>query len=94
MTTATTVISLNRSARDAELNKISYLVCKSKTSDTGWVVVCNTDYSRCITHANDLGYCSYRGEDGLGDKIVDIMNTYKNKTIDSEKLKYIEELHG
>lgn len=92
MTAAATVISINRTAGDAELNKLTYLICKSRSGETGWAVVVNTDYNRCLIHANDLGAFWYRGEDGLGDKSADIMNAFKNQAVPSEKIRYFEEL--
>lgn len=92
MTAAATVISINRTAGDAELNKLTYLVCKTRKGETGWAVVVNTDYNRCLIHANDLGCFWYRGEDGLGDKSADIMNGFKNQVVPSEKIRYFESL--
>ena len=92
MTAAATVISINRTAQDAELKKLTYLVCKSRSGETGWAVVVNTDYDRCLIHANDLGSFWYRGEDGLGDKSSDIMAAFKNQVVPSEKIRWYEEL--
>lgn len=92
MTAAATVVSINRTAQDAEMNKLTYLLCKSRSGDVGWAVVCNTDYSRCRIHANDLGCFWYRGEEGLGDKSADIMNGFRNQAVPSEKIRYFEEL--
>lgn len=91
MTAAATVISVNRTAQDAELNKLTYLLCKSRSGDVGWAVVCNTDYQRCRIHANDLGCFWYRGEDGLGAQSADIMNAFRGQALSSEKLKWYQE---
>lgn len=92
MTAAATVISINRTAIDAELKKLTYLVCKSRGGETGWAVVCNTDYDRCRIHANYLGCFWYRGEDGLGEQSADIMAAFKNQAVPSEKIRWYEEL--
>ena len=94
MTAAATVISVNRTAEDAEMNKLTYLLCKSRSGDVGWAVVCNTDYQRCRIHANDLGAFWYRGEDGLGDQAADIMNAMKGQVLTSEKLRWYQEQAG
>jgi replicative DNA helicase len=65
---------------------------KSRSGETGWAVVVNTDFNRCLIHANDLGCFWYRGEDGLGDKSADIMNAFKGQAVPSEKIRWYEEL--
>lgn len=92
MTAAATVISINRTDEDAEMGLLTYLLCKSRTGETGWAVVCKTDYDRCRIHSNDQGAFWYRGGDGLGDMSVDIMAGYKNQVVPSEKIRYYEEL--
>lgn len=92
VTQAEIVISVNRNSDDAELNKLTFLLCKSRTGEAGWAVVCNTDYSACRTHGNDLGCFWYRGEDGLGDKSSDIMNAFKGQAVPSEKIRWYEDM--
>lgn len=92
MTAAAVVVSLNRSDLDAELNKLSLLVCKSRSSETGWVVVCNTNYDVCRTHSNDLGCFSYRGTESVGEKSASIMEAWKGQTVPSDKLAEMYEI--
>jgi len=94
MTAAAIVISLNRNAKDAELNKITYLICKSRGGETGWAIVCNTDYDRCRLHSNDLGAFSYRGTDSVGEVSSAIMSTWKNKVVTSDILARYAPLGG
>lgn len=91
MTNAANVISINRNAEDAENNKLTYLLCKSRSGETGWAVVCNTDYDRQRTHSNDQGYFTYRGEEALGSKSVDLMRAYQNQVVKSDVIKRMEE---
>ncbi len=86
MTAAAIVISLNRSDLDAEMNKLTFLVCKSRGSETGWAVVCNTNYDTCRTHSNDMGYFTYRGTESVGEKSADIMKTWQGQVVTSDKL--------
>lgn len=87
MTAATNVISLNRSDEDAALNKMTFLLCKSRSSDIGWAVTANTDYSRARTHANDLGAFWYRSSDSLGQKTAEMMSAYLNREVPSDKVR-------
>jgi len=89
MTAAATVISVNRTANDAEQNLLTFLLCKSRGGETGWAVVCNTDYNKCLTHANDLGFFWYRGEKGV-DKGRDIMGSFQGQVVTSDKIAMIE----
>jgi replicative DNA helicase len=86
MTAAAIVISLNRSDLDAEMGKLTFLICKSRSSETGWAVVCNTNYDICRTHSNDMGFFSYRGTESVGEKSADIMKTWNGQTVTSDKL--------
>ena len=86
MTAAAIVVSLNRSDLDAELGKISFLVCKSRSSETGWVVVCNSNYDICRTHSNDMGFFSYRGTESVGEQSASIMKTFNGQVVTSDKL--------
>jgi len=90
MTAAAIVISLNRSDQDAALRKITYLLCKSRSGETGWAVVCNTDYDRCRIHSNDMGAFYYRGTESIGQKSAGLMEGFKGQLVTSEKLDLFE----
>lgn len=91
MTAASTVISLNRDWRDAANKKLTYLVCKSRSGDTGWAVIVNTDYDRCVLHSNELGCFWLRGEESVSQQSVSLMNIYRDQEITQEML---ERLNG
>jgi replicative DNA helicase len=86
MTAAAIVVSLNRSDLDAEMGKLTFLICKSRSSETGWAVVCNSNYDICRTHSNDMGFFSYRGTESIGEKSADIMKTWNGQVVTSDKL--------
>jgi hypothetical protein len=86
MTAAAVVVSMNRNKKDEELNKLTFYLCKSRQGETGWAVVCNTDYDRCRTHSNDMGAFWYRGSDSIGEQSAAIMKTWKGQVVASDKL--------
>jgi hypothetical protein len=84
---AATVISLNRDPTDAENEVVSLLLCKSRSSETGVVVVANSDYTRARVFSNDLGSYWYRGEFGLGKNKKAVMKAFCGKLVPAEKIK-------
>jgi hypothetical protein len=87
MTTATNVISINRDERLMALRKIIFSICKSRSSEVGWAVACNTDFARAITHRDSLGAIYYRGSSTMGDKIESLMEQYLDKEVPMEKVR-------
>lgn len=77
MMTATSVISLNRSRSDI----LTFNLCKSRSSETGFAVACKADYSRVKTHSNELGGFAYRGFGTQMDRVDDYLMQYKNQMI-------------
>lgn len=74
MTTATTVLTLNRSPSAIQKNRMTVFVAKSRTSEAGRAVICGTDYRHCYTHGNDLsshGYFGTQVMDDITDAILD-----------------------
>lgn len=93
MTTAATVITLNRSYEDEAANRIVFFIAKSRQGETGWAIVANTDYDRCRTHGDDMGAFWYKGSDSLGEQSAIIMAAHKNQLVTSDKLRYFQELN-
>ena len=81
MCTATNVISLNRDPVSAARNRLAYYICKSRSSETGWAVVCRTDYAKAMTHGNKLGATYYRGSGSMSDKVDALIGKYSNQEI-------------
>jgi hypothetical protein len=92
MTAAATVLTLNRTDEDANNNFLTFLVCKSRSSSTGWAVTCKTDYDRCTTHSNTLGAISYRGSMSISHKAVEAFRDFKNGIVPPEKIRFYEKL--
>jgi hypothetical protein len=56
---ATNFITLNRSERDKHRNRMTFYVCKSRSSSTGWAVVTQTDFNKSLTHGPTLKAVAY-----------------------------------
>jgi replicative DNA helicase len=79
MTGATNVISINRDDEAMAKKLVTFYVCKSRSSDTGYAVVCKSNYAHSITHSDKLGAVWYRGEQSRIDQIDDeYLNQYLN----------------
>lgn len=78
---ATNIITLNRSPSDMTANRMTFYVCKSRSSDVGWAVVCRTDFSRSLSHSVELGATAYRGSDTMADRIENLLQTHLNGDI-------------
>ena len=74
MTAATNVITLNRDPVAMARHRLTYYICKSRSSETGWAVVCRTDYAKALTHSNELGARYYQSSSTLADRIDDLLN--------------------
>lgn len=72
------VISLNRSPLAEARQRLTYLLCKSRTGETNWAVVCNTNYGHAIVHSDKLGATFYRGTSTMDDKIDALLAQYAN----------------
>lgn len=83
---ATNIITVNRSPRDMAANRITFYVCKSRSSDVGWAVVCRSDFGHALTHSVELGATAYRGSDTMPDKIESLLSTHQNKDIPFEAI--------
>jgi len=93
MTAASNVISLNRTVEDANANKITMHGCKSRGGETGWSVVCNTNYNVCRTHGNNMGYFWYKGTDALTTPVAkNIAKTFNGELVPAEKLDLYRQL--
>ncbi len=82
MTTATTVLTLNRSPDAMAKGHMSILVAKSRTSQAGMAVLCKTDFAKCITHSEELGGWAYGGGGVLDDIADSIIKTSGKNVID------------
>ena len=89
MTMATNVITLNRDVSASHNNRLTYYVCKSRSSEVGKAIVANTCYAKCVTHADFLGGVWYRGSETLSDQIDRFMQTKLGQEITPADLKRV-----
>jgi replicative DNA helicase len=82
MTAATNVISINRDPAAEAKGRVTFYICKSRSSEKGVAVVCRSNYSHSITHSNDLGGAWYRGETTMADKIDTLLSQHRDSYID------------
>ena len=73
MTSAVNVITLNRDPIAAANHRLTYYLCKSRSGETGWAVVCRTNYANCVTHSDKLGARYYQSASTLANKIDDLL---------------------
>lgn len=76
MTSATNVWSINADPRAKANKRLTYYVDKSRSSETGWAIVCRTNFNHAITHSNTLGCTYYRGASTYADKIDHLLDQY------------------
>lgn len=62
MTKATNVLTMNRSPADMIKQRVTFYLCKSRSSDTGWAFTCQSNYSKSTTHA-PAGWPEVAGEE-------------------------------
>lgn len=80
------VISINRDATCKENSTMILHVCKSRTGDTGWAVVCNTRFGSCVTHHDALGATAYRGSASRSEVAKDLLAQFNGKTVPDNAL--------
>lgn len=79
--TATNVISLNRDPLAQARNRMTFHICKSRSSETGWSIVSKTDFGRARTHGSTLQATVYRGVSPLSDTIDDLLVQYAGQAV-------------
>lgn len=83
MMVATNVISINRDPRAVAENRVTYYIGKSRSSETGFAVVCRSAYGLALTHSDELGATWYRGQGTMSDKIEQLLVEHNGKAIPS-----------
>lgn len=87
MTIATTVISLNRSPEDEIKQRLTYYICKSRSSEKGYAVVAKTHYDMSLSHLPDEPAVCYKGTTPQSHKVTDeIFEQYKNQYLPPDLL--------
>lgn len=81
MTSATNVISINRDTDAANKNRVTFLICKSRSSGTHKAIVARSRYGASLTHHPDFGGTWYSGTSTMSDKIDDLLKKYDGQAI-------------
>lgn len=81
MTTATNVISINRDDGAMAANTLTFLVCKSRSSETGWAIICRTRYDLARTHSDTQGATIYRSASAEHVNADLLLNQYNGKEV-------------
>lgn len=83
---ATNLITINRSPEAQEKNRVTFFICKSRSSDTGWAVVCKSDFAKATSHGESMGGIAYRNSDSMNDRVDKWLANHLNQDIRSEFL--------
>lgn len=80
------VISINRDNRAKAEERVTFVICKSRSSKTGWVVVCKSDYGHACTHGDHLGATYYEGDAPPDKNIEELIKRYNGKQIPIDQM--------
>lgn len=87
MNDAHSVITINRPPIAMAQNWVTFHIAKSKMGETGWAVVCKSNFGCSISHSNELGAIWYRGTSQGSDRIGELLATYQNQQVpETEKI--------
>lgn len=81
MTSATNVITVNRTPNMESSGYVTYNICKSRSSERGWAVACRSRYDLSTTHSNNLGCTWYRGGSTMDKKIDSLLAKFEGMEI-------------
>lgn len=75
------VISINRDGAAKAEERVTFGICKSRSSKTGWVVVCKSDYGHACTHGDHLGATYYEGDAPPDKNLEELLKKYNGKQV-------------
>jgi replicative DNA helicase len=75
---ATNIITVNRDTRAQQGGYLTFYLCKSRSSSVGWAVVCKSDFSKAMTHSNQLGATAYQGSHTMPDRMQKLLTDFNN----------------
>ncbi len=88
MTSASNVITLNRSPLAKQDNKLTFYVAKSRSSSTGSAVMAKTNFAACVSHSDEMGAVAYRGSNTREESVEMFFQlNYKNRWLTPDALK-------
>jgi hypothetical protein len=77
---ATNLITLNRSPDDQVLNLMTFLLCKSRSSEVNVAVTCRSSFETARTHDANLPAVAYHGTSAL-DGLNTLLMEYNNQVV-------------
>lgn len=86
MMIATNVITVNRDDEAKAQNRIVYFISKSRSNETGFAVVCRSDFKRALTHADVLGSTWYRASSNMADRVEKLLEQYRGQEVPDAEL--------
>lgn len=72
------IITMTRPPRGKEEGWVEFFVDKSRSNQTGTIVLCRTRYDWCTTHADDLGSVWWQGVDTCEERALQFLNGFSN----------------
>lgn len=81
MQAVSNVISINRDHRAEQQGRVTFYICKSRSSETGVAVCCRSAYDKARTHGDDLGAVWYKHHSVMGERMEALLNTYRGGQI-------------
>lgn len=87
MQAATNVISINRDLRARASNRVTFYICKSRSSETDIAVCCKSAYHYSRTHHNDYGAIWYRSNSVMTERIDELLTQYKGREVPLNELR-------
>jgi len=76
MMRATNVISINRDDMAASRNRITFHICKSRSSQTGWAVVCKSNFDYYRSHHPVYGGIYFRSTQSMSERVDTFLDQY------------------
>lgn len=77
---ATNLITVNRSPQDQAREIITFLICKSRSSETNIAVTCRSNFKCARSHDPELPATWFRGTEAL-DQLDSLISTYANQEV-------------
>lgn len=77
---ATNLITVNRSPEDQARNIITFLICKSRSSEVNIAVTCQSNFKCARSHDPELPATWFRGTEAL-DQLDSLLSAYQNREV-------------
>jgi KaiC/GvpD/RAD55 family RecA-like ATPase len=84
MTSASNVITLNRSPTAKLRDRITFYIAKSRTSQTGLAVAAKSRFDQSLSHAEEFGATAYYGTKTMEEVVDDALRDFRNTLIPND----------